>query len=288
MSTTGQAFSGTLSLSGTNASDFQIVGTTLQTASALAAANYNINIVATQSGVSGSPFTEPFTLTGSAAAGGPGPVASGTLITANFASNYGQTVLPQAYGWSTGGVGNDGSYLNSHGASGLPTGNFAFFADSTLYTTAGNLNPRIIRFNGDLFAYNGYGTGSDSGPIFNSNGTINSASFANLVTNFYKVNPTNDAWVVLGFNIPGDVITSTTICQECFAALGAYLSTATMGNGQPFPSATGKILFESYNEPDGAVAESSVVAYYNAMYAGIKSVGSSKLLCCAPTTSVLE
>lgn len=57
------SFSGTLSLSGTDAASFAISGTNLVTnASPLNNATYSINIIATESGVNGSPFTQPETL----------------------------------------------------------------------------------------------------------------------------------------------------------------------------------------------------------------------------------
>ena len=65
MSPSSPAFSGSLSLSGTNASQFQIAGSNLETNGAVAAGTYNINIVVTEAGVTGSPFTQAETITGS-------------------------------------------------------------------------------------------------------------------------------------------------------------------------------------------------------------------------------
>jgi hypothetical protein len=64
MSPASPAFSGSLSLSGANASSFQIVGSNLETNGTLAAGTYSINIVATKAGASGSPFTQAATITG--------------------------------------------------------------------------------------------------------------------------------------------------------------------------------------------------------------------------------
>ena len=63
MSPSSPAFSGSLSLSGTNASSFQIVGSNLETNGAVPAGTYNINIVATEAGLTGSPFTQAKTVT---------------------------------------------------------------------------------------------------------------------------------------------------------------------------------------------------------------------------------
>jgi hypothetical protein len=61
----GGSFAGTLSLTGTNAASFQIVGSTLETSGVVANGSYSINIVATQSIMIGSPFTQAETITGS-------------------------------------------------------------------------------------------------------------------------------------------------------------------------------------------------------------------------------
>jgi len=58
MSPSSPAFSGSLSLSGTNASQFQIVGSSLATNGAVPSGTYDINIVATEAGVAGSPFAQ--------------------------------------------------------------------------------------------------------------------------------------------------------------------------------------------------------------------------------------
>ena len=64
MSPSSPAFSGSLSLSGTNASSFQIVGSNLETNGTVKAGTYNVNVVATQAGAAGSPFTAAETITG--------------------------------------------------------------------------------------------------------------------------------------------------------------------------------------------------------------------------------
>jgi hypothetical protein len=77
VSTTGSCGTDTLSLTGTNASSFQISGTNLETNGVVAAGAYSINIVATISGATGSPYTQPETITGtSASVQDPGPSAA--------------------------------------------------------------------------------------------------------------------------------------------------------------------------------------------------------------------
>ena len=72
MSPSSPAFSGSLSLSGSNVSSFQIVGSNLETNGAVPAGTYNINIVATEAGLTGSPFTRAETVTGTDSANGGG------------------------------------------------------------------------------------------------------------------------------------------------------------------------------------------------------------------------
>src|SRR6516162_9255138 len=64
MSPASPAFSGSLALSGTNASQFQISGGNLTTNGVVAAGTYQVNIVATEIGVGGSPFTQAEAITG--------------------------------------------------------------------------------------------------------------------------------------------------------------------------------------------------------------------------------
>jgi hypothetical protein len=66
MSPNTPAFAGTLSLGGNDAALFQLVGTALETNGVVAPGSYNINIVATQSGISNSPFTQAKAITGTA------------------------------------------------------------------------------------------------------------------------------------------------------------------------------------------------------------------------------
>jgi parallel beta-helix repeat protein len=64
MSPSSPVFSGSLSLSGANASQFQISGGNLTTNGVVAAGTYQVNIVATETGVTGSPLARAETITG--------------------------------------------------------------------------------------------------------------------------------------------------------------------------------------------------------------------------------
>lgn len=100
VATKGGAYSGTNTLTGTNASSFQIASnTTLQTKGTVNAGTYNFNIVATMGGAVGSPFTQAETVTGVA---GPatGPGVSGNFINVDFTNKTGNTVSTYLWGSS--------------------------------------------------------------------------------------------------------------------------------------------------------------------------------------------
>jgi hypothetical protein len=66
MSPAAPPFSGTVTLSGANAANFHIVGANLETNEVVVAGTYSINIVATEAGTTGSPFTQAETITATA------------------------------------------------------------------------------------------------------------------------------------------------------------------------------------------------------------------------------
>lgn len=73
--TTGTCGSTSWSVTGTDSAKFTISGTSLNTVGVLANGSYSINVVATISGASGSPFSQPETITGMYQ--GPGDIVSG-------------------------------------------------------------------------------------------------------------------------------------------------------------------------------------------------------------------
>ena len=90
MSPASPAFTGTLSLTGADAASFNLSSSTLpsnlRTTGSLADGTYHINIVATQAGATGSPFTQAVTIAGGAA----------TLTTVAVA-NFGSSTLTAPY-----------------------------------------------------------------------------------------------------------------------------------------------------------------------------------------------
>lgn len=101
MSPAAPPFSGSLSLTGASASRFAIAGTTLTTVGVVPAGTYNINLVATQPGIAGSPFIQSETITGTGSAssncprgtgypddGCKGAQTTGSQRVANFFTGY--------------------------------------------------------------------------------------------------------------------------------------------------------------------------------------------------------
>jgi hypothetical protein len=84
MSPSSPPYSGTLSLTGANASRFQIVGSNLATNGVVPTGTYQINIVATQAGASASPFTQPETITGTGSTSGGGLLPADRDASANW------------------------------------------------------------------------------------------------------------------------------------------------------------------------------------------------------------
>ena len=104
----GGTFAGTLSLAGTGASSFQIVGNLLETYGSVACSTYSIYIIATQAGLNNSPFSQPETITcTTVAAQDPGP--SSTLYASPYYSLSGTNLYVATTGSDTTGNGTSGN-----------------------------------------------------------------------------------------------------------------------------------------------------------------------------------
>jgi hypothetical protein len=266
------SFSGSLALGGANASSFSLSGsnTVVTTPASFPTGNFSLAATATQASASNSPFTtpQPFSIVSQSSSAGPGPPASSPFITADFtaAQNYpnggsGQQIVSQRmWGVSTGAAANTNS-----GAIGT---NCQAFTNTQFQTAAATINPGIWRINGDQSVFN----------YWNSSQVVQTAAFANLVNNFYKVDPLGISSVVIGINVPaqGNIpgITSTGQMQTAAQNLATYLSGVTMPNGKKFPI----IGFESANETNGAIDFNTFVSYYNAMVTGVRAANPNLLL----------
>jgi hypothetical protein len=129
MSPATPSFSGSLSLSGTDAALFQLVGTTLTTNGVVPAGTYHINIIASEIGISNSPYTQPETITGTAlllSINPPNPTISSQAA-------LGDTVATIQASWS------DGNPFTGPLSFGSP-----YYDDGTKFAISGNnliINP---------------------------------------------------------------------------------------------------------------------------------------------------
>jgi hypothetical protein len=254
----------------TTAPVFNISGNVVTTATSLATGNYNLVLIATQSGVTNSPFTNPTIQISVTTTTSNGPAASSSFITADFTS-------AQAYP-----NGGSGQQIVSQRMWGVSTGAaadtaYAAFANSSFTAAAATINPGLWRINGNE-------PERGDTPYFNSNGTVNTATWANLINNFYKADPLGISGLIIGVNtgatgaITG--ISSVGSYQTAMTNLAMYLNNATMPNGKKLPV----IGFECQNEPDGHLDSATLLSYYNAMVTAVKGVNPAFLVC-GPTTS---
>jgi len=244
-------FSGSLSLSGANASSFSVSGSNLITnAGSLTAGNYSIGLTATQSTASNSPFgPSSFTIISQASTGGPGPAASSGFVTADFSlpQNYpnggsGQTVVSQRLWGASGGSAADSG--------------FVMMTNSAVTAAAGTINWGLHMFV-DV-------------PWWNADLSVNTSLAANLLANFPKWDPLGISGIIMGgdFNAPN--ITSASAYGTAMGNLYRYLSTAKMSNGNPLPL----VGMVGHNEPDN-FGEATAASYYNAAITAIKNVNAN-------------
>lgn len=149
---TGGSFTGSLSLTGADAASFQIVGTSLETNGVVATGTYSINIVATQAGAVGSPFTQPETITGG---------SGGSTITFTSLTNSQDGTQAALVGTYTGsapsGLGTQ-SWGGGTGCSGTPT-------ITSFVASAGNITANVAALStGDIgCTFTATGTGANTG-----------------------------------------------------------------------------------------------------------------------------
>jgi hypothetical protein len=99
---TGACAGDSFSLTGTDAAKFQLVGTTLETNGSQSAGTYNINLVDTISGATGSPFSQPETLTATSCT-----ITAVSLSNAAFSSGVSNAIVGTISATKTGTCGSD-------------------------------------------------------------------------------------------------------------------------------------------------------------------------------------
>jgi len=222
---TGGSFSGSLAVD--DVARFQIGAlSALQNKIPLSQGSYPINLTATMSGATGSPFVRPFTI---AAA------ASGNT-TVNLSDPTGQVMSKYIWGFSTGAL---GDVFPQPG--GPPSTHFDVAARTTEQNTMAQIRPTLLRVNADQGLYQEY---SANGQTSNMN------NWWNNHTKF--MDPAYRFVVGIGWPWPG--------ASASQAASWAF----TFANGQK--QAGHEIFYwEVGNEPAGGQSVSTYSSYFNAI-----------------------
>jgi len=224
MSPSSPAFSGTLSLTGTNASQFQIVGGNLATNGVVTAGTYQVNIVATETGLTGSPFKQAETITGSSASSTPEkPGPSLALYNSNpyytCSTNY--YVSASASGSGNGTSGSPWT-LDQAAAANKGAGSCINLSPG-LYTIGGGIGPTTS--GGNAATTTGYTVWrctsmpfSFSAGVLQGEGSSSSCHIKNSGSNFYvfQVNSGVSYLMIDGLELDGSGIDSD--CLDITAA----------------------------------------------------------------------
>lgn len=137
--------------------------------------------------------------------------------------------------------------------------------------------------------YPGGGYGGDYFIGTLGNLRVNTATLAPLISAMPTINPTDDAYVIIGVSWDGGTLQNSTPSQygQAMAALATYLANVTMSNGHPFPGTNGGVGLETYNEPDDGssnISYSQWLPYYTAAYNAVKAAVGNKVPMFAPVT----
>jgi len=220
--TVGGLYTGTNTVIGADASNFQIASnTTLQTKGSVPARNYNINLVATQAGADGSPFSKPLTLvalSGTAV----GPAASSSFINIDFTNLTGNTLYATLFGSS---MASDGP-TNQFGSASW--GNAS--AQTAAKNTAGfGLPGMYVRIEAE-------------NQMFNPGNSINTGFIDLISQNLPKIIDISTAkW---SLNLGGYDSSFTPTDAAAFSSLAVQTYTRFKNNGTPC------MMYEIFSEPD--------------------------------------
>lgn len=248
---TGGSFSGSLSLTGADAASFQIVGTSLETNGVVGNGTYSINIVATQAGATGSPFSQPKTITGS---GGPLTITGVLLSNNSFTGGSPSgTVVGNISVTATG-----GSFAGSLSLTGTNAASFQIVGNA-LQT---NGTVAIGTYSINIVATQGGATGSP----FSQPETITGNSTSNVITAAaYATTAESGQYMCIGIGWTGSAPSSATatwsgsggsatIASGSFSVTGPF---ASFWCATPTSAGTYDLAVNTNN--GGAVTISSIV-----------------------------
>lgn len=251
--TSGGLFSGTLSLSGTNAASFQIVGNALRTNGILAAGTYNIIITATMAGAIGSPFAQAEVITGTSAPS-VGPVASGSFINIDFGAVTNRTVLSELFGVSSARMGDN---------------RFSIAPSLAFQNAMRVLNPQLLRIDPGALGP----TGLRLFPDTFRNG-INSPdwtgwdAFITSAHTFYDISP---ARLVVGVDWTDTTITTADFASIC-SQTAIHLKNTIGGDGSPVECKVWEIW------PESVMPVATYNAYFNAAADALHAVDATYIV----------
>jgi len=271
----GNTFGGTLTLAGADSSSFNLLAGRLTTVGTLVGGTTDSITLTAAIGSKSLQKSFTITITGTGGGtGGTGPTASSSFITVAFASAFpypggtGQQIVSQKlYGVYIGYGGDPGNQISTLGTRGPDPNSFSAYTYSAFTTAMAIVNPGLHVVTGNL-AFNG------TSNFFNmsdpNNPTVNPVAFANLINNFYRVDPLGISSILFGLNF-GD-FPSTTAYGIAQGAVASYMFNNGAGRLMPNGKQLPVIGFIGHNEPDGTYSASQSSGYYSAMQTRIKAV----------------
>jgi len=208
---------------------------------------------------------------------GTGPIASSPFLTADFTlpQNYPgltstqQVVSQRMYGTYMG----YGADAANRG--GTNTNSFAAYTNPAFAAAMAIANPGLFVVTGNT-TFEGTPFWTNDG--FGNPTVVNPTAMANLVNNFYKVDPLGISGILFGNNyfdpFTGNILYTPTVYGQMMGNLAAWWNNngngRLMPNGKPVPF----IGCIGHNEPDGKPV-STTASYYSAMISAVKAVSSS-------------
>lgn len=282
----GNTFGGTLVLSGPDVGSFKLLAGLLLTVGTLTAGTTDQITITAAVGTQSLQKNFFITITGTGPPPSTGPNASSPFLTVALQSPFnspgggGQQVVSQRmYGVFVGYGGDRGDNPNT-GPRGPNVNAFSIYSSSAWTSQMALVNPGLHMITGNLWP-NGW---------FDSNNNVVASALANLIGNFYKVDPLGISSIIwdMDFDYPfgggapniGDITAYGTALQN----LAKYIESPAgiMPNGKRLPL----IGFGSHNEPD-SYGPGTTANFFNAYMPKVRAVKSSYVIV-GPQTSILD
>jgi len=205
--------------------------------------------------------------------GGNGPAASSAFLTADFTSaqNYTGTATQQVVSQRMYGV-YMGYGADATNRGGTNTNSFAAYSNSTFTTAMATANPGLHVVTGNTVA--------GATPFWTNDGSgnptvVNPTAMANLVNNFFKVDPLGISGILFGCNFNAfPQFSSTAVYAQAQGNMAAWWNNGGAGRVMPNGKSVPFIGCIGHNEPD-SFGPTTTASYYSAMTSAVKAVSSS-------------